>query len=186
MNKQTDDQETAENCAHSKPVRVNCGVRRAREFAAHAHAGQTYGPDEPYTTHLEDVVALVGDNDTTKIIAYLHDIVEDTPVTLDVIKEMFGTFVADCVAILTDESGKNRKERKAASHVKLAKVGLSHCAALVVKVADRTANVEACVRKDNAGLLQMYRTEQAAFREAAYRPGLCDNLWNRIEAAFAA
>lgn len=161
-------------------------VRRARDFAAHAHAGQTYGPDEPYTTHLDDVVALVGDNDTTKIIAYLHDVVEDTPVPLDVIKEMFGTFVAECVAILTDEPDKNRKERKAASHAKLAKVGLSHCAALVVKVADRTANVEACVRKGNDGLLQMYQKEQAAFREAAYRPGLCDNLWNRIEAAFAA
>ena len=159
---------------------------QAREFAAVAHDGQTYGPDESYTVHLDTVAALVGDDDITKTIAYLHDVVEDTPVPLAVVREKFGSFVAECVAILTDEPGKNRKERKAASHAKLAKVGSIHCAALVVKAADRTANVEACVRKGNASLLQMYQREQEAFRSAAYRPGLCDNLWNRIAAALAA
>lgn len=158
---------------------------QAREFAVIAHDGQTYGPEEPYTVHLDDVAALVGDDDTKKTIAYLHDVVEDTPVPLAVVKEAFGPFVAECVSILTDAPGKNRKDRKAASHAKLAKVELSHYAALVVKVADRTANVEACVRKGNDGLLQMYRREQEAFRAAAYRPGLCDNLWTRIDAAFA-
>jgi (p)ppGpp synthase/HD superfamily hydrolase len=159
---------------------------QAREFAAVAHVGQTYGPGEPYTAHLDAVASLVGDDDTTQAIAYLHDVVEDTPVPLAIIKETFGPFVAECVALLTDEPGINRKERKAKSHAKLAKVEISHCAALVVKAADRCANVEACVRKGNKGLWEMYRREQEAFRAAAYRPGLCDNLWNRIDAALAA
>lgn len=160
--------------------------QQARDFAAIVHDGQTYGPGESYMVHLDAVAALVGDDDTTKTIAYLHDVVEDTPVPLTVVKETFGDFVAECVAILTDEPGINRKGRKAASHAKLAKVCIDHSAALVVKAADRVANVEACVRKGNTGLLQMYQREQEAFKAAAYRPGLCDNLWNRIDAALAA
>jgi (p)ppGpp synthase/HD superfamily hydrolase len=156
---------------------------QAKKFAALAHAGQAYGPCEPYTVHLDDVVALVGNDDTMKTVAYLHDVVEDTPVSLVEISSRFGMFVAECVDLLTDVPGVNRKERKAASHAKLAKVEPSHYAALVVKVADRTANVEACVRKGNSGLLEMYRREQEAFKTAAYRPGLCDNLWGRIESA---
>jgi len=32
-------------------------------------------------------------------------------------------------------------------------------------------------------LLKMYRSESEAFREAVYRPGLCDSLWNDVDAA---
>lgn len=159
--------------------------QQAREFAVMAHDGQTYGPDESYMVHLDAVAELVGNDETIKTIAYLHDIVEDTPVPLSEILLRFGPFVTECVDLLTDVPGVNRKERKAASHAKLAKVDIVLYKALVVKVADRVANVEACVRKGNKGLLQMYRQEQDAFKSAAYRPGLCDNLWNRIDVAFA-
>lgn len=155
--------------------------QKARAFAAKAHAGQLYGPNEPYTVHLDDVAALVGADDTAKTVAYLHDVVEDTEVTLQEVENQFGRFVAQNVALLSDEPGESRKNRKAATHAKLAKVQPSHHLALLVKAADRLANLEAGVKKKNARLLQMYRREQAAFREAAYRPGLCDHLWRRIE-----
>lgn len=158
---------------------------KAREFAAVAHEGQTYGPDEPYTAHLDAVAALVGEDETAQAIAYLHDVVEDTLVTLTEIEFLFGPFVAACVALVTDEVGHNRKERKLKTNTKLSGVCNSeYFVALLVKAADRTANVEACVRKGNTSLLQMYRKEHAAFREAVYRPDLCDHLWSRIEAAF--
>jgi hypothetical protein len=162
------------------------GCETAREFAARAHEGQTYGPGEPYTAHLDAVVALVGDDEVTRVVAFLHDVVEDTPVTLQEVKAKFGEFVAECVALVTDEPGANRKERKSATHAKLAKiVDPPHHVALIVKTADRAANVEACVRKGNHGLLQMYQREQEAFRLAVYRPGICDHLWSRIDAALA-
>jgi len=134
--------------------------------------------------HLDEVAALVGDDiEAAKAIAYLHDVVEDTYVDVHDIGLRFGEFVADCVALVTDEPGASRKERKAATHAKLAQVGPSHYLALVVKAADRCANVEACARKGNVGLLKMYRGEQEAFRAAVYRPGLCEHLWERIENA---
>jgi len=154
---------------------------KAREFAAKAHDGQIYGPDQPYTYHLDAVAALAGGTEAVQTVAYLHDVVEDTDTTLQEVTAHFGTYVAECVAILSDEPGKNRKERKASSHKKLAEVQPYHYTALIVKAADRAANVRACVEKGNRGLLQMYRREQEAFRAAAYRPGLCDHLWDSIE-----
>jgi hypothetical protein len=158
---------------------------KARQFAAIMHEGQTYGPGEPYTSHLDAVVALVGGNDAAQSVAYLHDVLEDTEATFQEVEKLFGGFIADCVALVTDEAGANRKSRKAATHAKLSKVGPAHYLALIVKTADRTANVEACVRKGNVGLLKMYRQEQEAFKAAVYRPGLCNHLWGRIEAALA-
>jgi (p)ppGpp synthase/HD superfamily hydrolase len=157
----------------------------AREFAAKAHEGQFYGPGEPYINHLDAVAALAGGNDVVRAVAYLHDVVEDTATSLQEVAAHFGSYVAECVAILSDEPGKNRKERKSASHAKLAKVQPYHYTALIVKAADRAANLRACVEKGNNGLLQMYLREQDAFRAAAYRPALCDNLWDSIEADLA-
>jgi hypothetical protein len=58
--------------------------------------------------------------------------------------------------------------------------------ALVVKAADRLANLRESTRTGNFAKLQMYRREQADFRTAAFRPGLCDDLWREIDALIAA
>jgi len=160
-------------------------IERAIEFATKAHGGQTYGTNEPYTAHLATVAGIVAGDEVAEIVAWLHDAVEDTPATLRGIETHFGLFVAECVALLTDEPGINRKERKTKSHAKLARVQLQHYTALRVKAADRVANVEACVAKGNTSMLSMYRREQEAFKVAAYRSGLCDDLWKRIEYAIA-
>ena len=157
----------------------------ARAFATKAHEGQTYGANEPYTIHLEAVAGIVAGDEMAEVVAWLHDVVEDTTVTIKDVEAHFGIFIAECVALLTDENGANRKERKAKSHAKLAKVQPQHYVALKVKVADRVANVEASVSKGNNSLLDVYRKEQEAFKAAVYRVRLCDDLWHRIEAALA-
>ena len=53
----------------------------------------------------------------------------------------FGDLVARCVAILSDPPGADRATRKAESHAKLAKVEGEERIALVVKAADRLANL---------------------------------------------
>ena len=57
--------------------------------------------------------------------------------------------------------------------------------ALVAKAADRLANVLNALEEGNQSLLKMYTSEQATFRAAAHRPGLCDDLWERLDLAFA-
>lgn len=154
----------------------------AREFAVVAHGDQKYG-SRPYVAHLDEVAKIVSGLDrgeTAAAIAYLHDVLEDTHVKPQEIEQHFGAFVRECVELLTDPDAESRKERKRILHDRLRGVTESHYLALLVKAADRLANIRTSAR-DNPSLLGMYRQEHPAFREAAFRPGLCDPLWTEME-----
>lgn len=154
----------------------------ARDFAIHAHGGQLYGT-RPYVVHLDAVAELAAPfGEVARCAAYLHDVVEDTEVPLDQVREVFGELVATCVELVTDAPGTTRKERKAKTYAKLALVSGPAELALVVKTADRLANVRACVADDKRDLWAMYQGEQAVFRAAVYRPSLCDALWAELDA----
>ena len=97
-------------------------IKTARDFAIDAHGEQKYGA-RPYHVHLDAVAELASAyGETAQVVAYLHDVVEDTPVALSAIEGRFGKFVAGCVAILTDEPGETREERKRKTYLKMAKV----------------------------------------------------------------
>jgi len=154
----------------------------AREFAIKAHGKQMYG-EKPYIAHLDAVAEILkryGDNAIT--IGYLHDVLEDTETTKEDIAQEFGIFIAECVALITDEHGENRKERKAKTYKKLATIGAEYSIALVVKTADRLANVSSCYAEKNWSLLKMYQKESVEFKLAVYRLGLCDELWQKLQA----
>ena len=88
--------------------------------AAHAAVGQMRKySDDPYIVHpirVATTVAKFGGTDEMIAAAYLHDVVEDTGVSIVDIQDMFGTDVAHIVHGLTDvskpEDG-NRAVRKA-------------------------------------------------------------------------
>ncbi len=82
----------------------------AKLFAIEAHESKhqvrAY-TGEPYSVHLAEVAALVekhGGSDTAVAAAWLHDVVEDTDVTLAIIEQRFGNAVAKLVKGLTDVS----------------------------------------------------------------------------------
>ncbi|RLJ19934.1 hypothetical protein DJ030_07870 [bacterium endosymbiont of Escarpia laminata] len=161
-------------------------LHRARTFAVEAHGAQRYG-DKPYIYHLDQVAGLVESyGNDAQIIGYLHDVVEDTAVNRLEVAEVFGHFVGACVEIVTDEPGRTREERKRKTNQKMRRVSGSHELALVVKVADRLANVTACITERNDVLLERYLREQAVFRSAVYRKGLCDDIWTRLSACLKA
>ncbi|MCI5208652.1 MAG: HD domain-containing protein [Candidatus Electrothrix sp. ATG2] len=150
---------------------------KARKFALKHHGEQKYG-DHPYKVHLDAVAELVQQyGETAVILAYLHDVVEDTEINRNDIKKEFSEFIADCVAVLTDEPGKNRKERKKKTYQKMAQVSGEAEIALIVKAADRLANIRACIADRKERLLTIYKEEHPVFKKAVYRPGLCDEIW---------
>lgn len=156
-------------------------VASARAFALEAHGEQRYG-SHPYAYHLDAVASpLRRYGDDAQIVAYLHDVAEDTKITLKQIRECFGGHIARCVGLVTDAPAVNRRERKALTNAKLAKVKGRATLALVVKAADRLANLRMSARGGRDSKLSMYRREHRAFRKAAYRPGLCDELWQGME-----
>lgn len=161
-------------------------LEEARQFAIEAHGDQKYG-DQPYLVHLEAVVGNLEDyGETARIVAYLHDVVEDTSVTCSEVEKLFGQFVADCVAILTDEPGKSRETRKSRAYEKMAKVEGEFELALLVKAADRLANIQACIADENERQLRTYKAEHSEFRSAVYRPNQCEEIWREIERAVGA
>lgn len=103
-------------------------VIRASVFARRAHEGQTrkYGGD-PYIAHPARVAGetalLPGATEETVAAAWLHDVVEDTAVTLDDIRREFGDRVAELVGWPTNPpktAGENRAARKAKTSARLA------------------------------------------------------------------
>ncbi|MCW5201811.1 HD domain-containing protein [Desulfobulbus sp. US4] len=152
-------------------------ITKAREFALKHHGEQKYG-EHPYVVHLDAVAELVQQyGETAVVIAYLHDVVEDTDASLHDIKKEFGGLIADCVAVLTDEPGGDRKERKGKTYSKMARVCGETEIALLVKAADRLANMRACVADKKERLLKVYKAEYPVFKEAVYRPGMCEEIW---------
>lgn len=129
-------------------------VEKARVFATAAHAavGQVRKCTfEPYIVHPTEVVAIVASVPHTREMlaaAYLHDTVEDTRVTLDLIRSEFGDEIADLVGWLTDVSQPadgNRFDRKAKDRAHSATAPAD---AQTVKLADLIANTRSIVQHD--------------------------------------
>lgn len=170
----------------------------AKYFAYGAHAGQKYGP-HPYTYHLEQVIEVADLNvrkDAPRFFveaAWLHDVLEDTPVTKTTLVELFGQDVADLVDAVTDPPtpGLTRKERKKLTYAKMveyrdscyASHGLRSPLVTLLKLCDRIANVEYSLKTGNLDKLGMYRNEYPAFRTALYLEGQSETLWARLEKA---
>ena len=154
---------------------------RAREFAIKSHGNQKYG-DHPYSIHLDAVAKIAGSyGEIAQTISYLHDVVEDTDVTVGEIESTFGSLVARSVAILTDEPGIDRKERKSKTYIKMANVSGETEIALIVKAADRLANMRACIVDNNQRLLEVYKTEYPIFKKSVFRDNACDQIWNELD-----
>jgi len=129
-------------------------VERARVFAtaAHAAAGQVRKYTfEPYIVHPAEVVSIVKTVPHTPEMlaaAWLHDVVEDTAVTMEVVRAEFGTEVADLVGWLTDVSRPehgNRAKRKALDRDHTA---AAPAEAQTVKLADLISNTRSIVAHD--------------------------------------
>ncbi len=123
-------------------------VARAYEFGARAHEGQTRKTGEPYITHPVAVAHELGRMhlDTEAIVAaLLHDVVEDTDVTLDGLKEEFGEEVAalvDGVSKLDQIQFRSRAEAQAESFRKMMLAMIEDIRVILVKLADRLHNMQ--------------------------------------------
>ena len=86
---------------------------------------------------------------------------------------------------MTDAPGDSRKERKSKTYARLASVEGDEQLALIVKTADRLANVRACVKDGNQRLLAIYQEEHAVFTTSVHRVNLCDALWIELDKIIA-
>jgi guanosine-3',5'-bis(diphosphate) 3'-pyrophosphohydrolase len=153
-----------------------------RKFAIAAHGNQEYD-GKPYRVHLQHVVnVLIRFGVRSAVIleaAWLHDVLEDTSVTADTLRELFGYGLARTVYAVTNEPGANRNERAIKTYQKIRWYGVN---AVVLKVADRIANTEYSIEhRDSQGQkMKMYREEFPAFSTALFVSGECDSMWDYL------
>lgn len=154
--------------------------------AVAVHKEQIYGIDKPYTYHLKQVVnEVTGHKDLIPAnvtyaqmvqAAWLHDAVEDTPLTVEEVEEEFGPIIADLVERVTNKPGKNRKERHANTYPRL----VESEGAVFLKMCDRLANLKACKQPGNKNLIGMYRKEHKAFK-AIFGPVAPPSMMQELE-----
>ncbi len=122
-------------------------IDAAYALAADAHAGQQRDNGEPYITHPVAVAGILAGYrlDTGSIVtALLHDVVEDTGVTLAAIEQRFGPAVAglvDGVTKLTKLELKTGRDKQAENFRKLVLAMSQDIRVLLVKLADRLHNM---------------------------------------------
>lgn len=164
-------------------------VERARQFATEAHGaiGQTRKyTGEPYIAHPEAVVGLLRehgiDNPATLAAAWLHDVVEDTPVTIEQINRAFGPVIASIVLDLSDPADLAGNRRMRNSAIVERWKGAS-AAAQTVKCADLIDNTKSIVECD-PHFAVTYMHEKEALLAVLTRADL--SLWNRANALLVA
>lgn len=130
-------------------------VERARIFATAAHAavGQKRKyTGEDYIVHPTEVVNILltvpGITDAQLAAAYLHDVVEDTGVTIEQVEAEFGTEVAELVGWLTDVSKPTDGNRKVRKTIDRKHTAMAPAAAQTIKCCDIISNVKSIVIND--------------------------------------
>jgi len=136
----------------------------SRDFAIQAHSNQMYG-DKPYSVHLENVVEvlqrfkMLDEYPELEAAGWLHDTIEDCHINFTDIRKEFGTDIAEIVYCVTDELGRSRRERHMKTYPKTA----GNKRAVILKFADRIANVEYSITTKNFKKFQMYYKEFPIF-----------------------
>jgi guanosine-3',5'-bis(diphosphate) 3'-pyrophosphohydrolase len=123
------------------------GLDTAFRFATRAHEGQRRESGEPYISHPLAVAHLLADMQMDLVCletGLLHDVLEDTKIKPEEIKEKFGEDVARCVDGVTKLSKislANREDRQAESLRKMLLAMTSDIRVIIVKLADRLHNL---------------------------------------------
>ena len=142
--------------------------RRAFYFAARAHGNQKRKFSYDFYIHhprrVADMVREFTRDEEVLAAAYLHDVVEDTPVSLEDVERAFGERIARLIMELTDDKGE-RKEVGRVEYIKQ-KVRTMSPEALLIKLADRLDNVMD-MEKAPSRFREKYRRETEALIEAA-------------------
>lgn len=136
-------------------------------------------------TYLKRFGANLEDESTAPLLvaAWLHDSFEDTSLTRTEVEAQFDFEIAELVWRVTDEPGATHKERKPATYRKTRESK----AAIILKLADRIANVESSLASKNS-LLRLYRREQDEFKQALKpmsNSEMTQRMWDHLDQLLA-
>ncbi|MDB4900129.1 MAG: RelA/SpoT family protein [Gemmatimonadetes bacterium] len=166
-------------------------LARAYRFSEAAHRGQTRNSGEPYVTHCVEVAQILADlqlDTTTVASGLIHDVVEDTKITVADVEREFGKEIADIVDGLTKiaklpNSGSNQ-ERQVESYRKLLLSIAKDARVIIVKLADRLHNMRTLEYLPEEKRLRIAQETRDLYAPLAHRFGMAKMRWELEDLAF--
>lgn len=163
-------------------------IRSAYDFIIEKHNGQLRKSGEPYYHHLIEVAYIIASLHTgpnTIIAAFLHDVVEDTDVTIEDIQKMWGEEVASLVDALTKIqrlklSKIKSEEFEAEDHRKIFIGMAKDIRVILIKLADRLHNMRTLGALSPERQIGMSKETMEVFVPIAHRIGL-DSIKSELE-----
>jgi GTP pyrophosphokinase len=165
-------------------------LARAYRFSAEAHRGQKRASGEDYAQHCVEVATILADLhlDTLSIAAALvHDVVEDTDVTLDELQAAFGNQIArivDGVTKIGKVQFRSTTEQQVENYRKLLLSMAQDARVIVIKLADRLHNMRTldALRPDKRRRIALETRE--IYAPLAHRLGMAQIRWELEDLSF--
>lgn len=154
-------------------------IRKAFEMAVDAHKTMRRKSGEPYILHPLAVAQICGEEiglgATSIICALLHDVVEDTDITLEIIELNFGPKIARIIDGLTKIAGVFEQQDKSIQAENFKKLLLTlsdDVRVILIKLADRLHNMRTLDSMSEKSQLKIASETQYVYAPLAHRLGL--------------
>jgi GTP diphosphokinase / guanosine-3',5'-bis(diphosphate) 3'-diphosphatase len=165
-------------------------LERAFVFASEAHEGQQRRSGEDFILHplgVARILAELGRDDTTLAAALVHDVVEDTPATIEEVRAEFGEDVAtlvEGVTKLTRIQFQSREQAQAENYRKMVMAMAEDYRVILIKLADRLHNMRTIEYLGKQKQLQKARETLEVYAPLAHRLGIHTVKWELEDLAF--
>jgi GTP diphosphokinase / guanosine-3',5'-bis(diphosphate) 3'-diphosphatase len=164
-------------------------IREAYEFAEHAHRGQVRKSGEPYILHplaVAEIIANMQMDGISIVAALLHDVVEDTTVSLGDLRERFGPTCAMLVDGLTKLERiqfKSKEEAQNENYRKMFVAMAQDIRVILIKLADRLHNMRTLKFQSEESQRRISDETLEIFCPIAHRLGISTIKWEMEDIA---